>query len=75
MKVRGKEFSEPLRIDLLIINKDPDEVIKNEIGTRFLWHNIVKYKSPDDKVNIDTFYKVLSYACLYKSTTSRAANA
>ena len=61
--------SEPLRIDLLIIKKEPDEVIENEIGTFFLGHNIVEYKSPDDKVNIDTFYKVLSYACLYKSDT------
>ena len=63
--------SEPLRIDLLIIKKEPDEVIENEIGTFFLGHNIVEYKSPDDKVNIDTFYKVLSYACLYKSDTGR----
>lgn len=61
--------NEPLRIDLLIIKKDPKEVIKNEIGAFFLGHNIVEYKSPDDKVNIDTFYKVLSYACLYKSDT------
>lgn len=61
--------SEPLRIDLLIIKKDSNEVIKNEIGAFFLGHNIVEYKSPDDKVNIDTFYKVLSYACLYKSDT------
>ncbi|MDE7274465.1 MAG: hypothetical protein K2N95_15670 [Lachnospiraceae bacterium] len=30
--------SEPLRIDLLIIKKDPDEVIENEIGTIFLGH-------------------------------------
>lgn len=61
--------SEPLRIDLLIIKKDSNEVIKNEIGTFFLGHNIVEYKSPDDQVNIDTFYKVLSYACFYKSDT------
>ena len=61
--------SESLRIDLLIIKKDSNEVIRNEIGTFFLGHNIVEYKSPDDKVNIDTFYKVLSYACLYKSDT------
>lgn len=61
--------SEPLRIDLLIIKKDANEVIENEIGAIFLGHNIVEYKSPDDKVNIDTFYKVLSYACLYKSDT------
>ena len=61
--------SEPLRMGLLVIKKEPDEVVKNEIGTIFLGHNIIEYKSPDDKVNIDTFYKVLSYACLYKSDT------
>lgn len=60
---------EPLRIDLLIIKKKPEEVIKNEIGSFFLGHNIVEYKSPDDSINIDTFYKVLSYACLYKADT------
>ncbi|MDE5696186.1 MAG: DUF1090 domain-containing protein [Lachnospiraceae bacterium] len=54
---------------MLIIKKDPNEVIRNEIGAFFLGYNIVEYKSPDDKVNIDTFYKVLSYACLYKSDT------
>ena len=63
---------EPLRIDLLIIRKKPGEVIKNEIGTFFLGHNIIEYKSPDDSMNIDTFYKVLSYACLYKAETGAA---
>lgn len=61
--------SEPLRIDLLVIKKKPDEVIKNEIGAFFLGYNIMEYKSPDDSLNIDTFYKVLSYACLYKADT------
>lgn len=61
--------SEPLRIDLLVIKKKPDETIKNEIGAFFLGNNIMEYKSPDDGLNIDTFYKVLSYACLYKSDT------
>ena len=64
---KGKNL--PLRIDLLIIRKKPGEVIKNEIGTFFLGHNIIEYKSPDDSMNIDTFYKVLSYACLYKADT------
>jgi len=59
----------PLRIDLLIIKKKPDETIKNEIGDFFKGNNIMEYKSPDDEVNIDTFYKVLSYACLYKAET------
>ncbi len=46
---------EALRIDLLIIKKKPETVIKNEIGTFFLGHNIIEYKSPDDNMNIDTF--------------------
>ncbi|MDE6363701.1 MAG: hypothetical protein K2L86_05470, partial [Lachnospiraceae bacterium] len=54
---------------MLVIKKRPEEVIKNEIGSFFLGHNIVEYKSPDDSMNIDTFYKVLSYACLYKADT------
>ena len=60
---------EPLKIDLLVIKKKQDEVIKNEIGKIFLGYNIMEYKSPDDSMNIDTFYKVLSYACLYKADT------
>ena len=59
----------PLRIDLLVIKKSPDETIKNEIGDFFKGNNIMEFKSPDDEVNIDTFYKVLSYACMYKSET------
>lgn len=67
-----KEYSlskEPLRIDLLIIKKNPYEKIKNELGAFFRGYNIVEFKSPDDKLNIDTFYKVIAYACLYKSET------
>ena len=67
-----KEYSlskEPLRIDLLIIKKNPYEKIKNELGALFRGYNIIEFKSPDDKLNIDTFYKVIAYACLYKSET------
>ena len=27
----------------------------------------MEYKSPEDHLDIDAFYKVLAYACLYKS--------
>lgn len=59
----------PLQIDLLVIKKEPDRKLKNEIGDFFLGHNIIEYKSPGDKMNLDTFYKVLGYACLYKYET------
>lgn len=59
----------PLKIDFLVIKKKADVHIKNEIGSFFLRNNIFEYKSPNDDVNTETFYKALSYACLYKSET------
>lgn len=57
----------PLEIDLLVIKKEPHAKIHNEIGRLFRGHNIIEYKSPGDTLNINTFYKVTGYACLYKS--------
>ncbi|MCM1441844.1 MAG: hypothetical protein NC131_21925 [Roseburia sp.] len=57
----------PLEIDLLVIKKEKDASIDNEIGAIFRGHNIVEYKSPKDHLNIDTFYKTQAYACLYKA--------
>lgn len=59
--------TKPLEIDLLVIKKDGDVRISNEIGQIFLGHNILEYKSPEDRLNIDTFYKTIAYACLYKA--------
>ena len=58
---------ETLKMDALIIKKDPDVIIQNEIGKLFKSHNIVEYKGVGDALNIDVIYKVLAYACLYKS--------
>lgn len=60
----------PLQIDLLVIKKDKPVEITNEIGRIFKKYNIMEYKSPDDSLNIDTLYKVISYAALYKSEGS-----
>lgn len=57
----------PLKIDFLVIRKKSDIIIKNDIGDFFLGNNIFEYKSPGDDVNAGTFYKALSYACLYKA--------
>ena len=62
----------PLKIDLLIIKKRRDIVIKNDIADFFLGNNILEYKSPGDDVNAGTFYKALSYACLYKAEAGPA---
>ena len=56
----------PLQMDLLIIEKRKGVQIQNEIGKIFRGHNIIEYKSPDDGMTIDNFFKTLGYAFLYK---------
>ena len=65
-----KEYNlntKPLEIDLLVIKKEADVKIANEIGSLFRGHNIMEYKSPEDSLDIDAFYKAGAYASLYKS--------
>lgn len=62
--------SKPIQADLLIIKKPNDVQIKNEIGKLFRGHNLVEYKSPVDSLNLDTFIKVIGYACIYKANES-----
>ena len=65
-----KEYNlntKPLEIDLLVVKKNAKIRIDNEIGRIFRGHNIMEYKSPDDSLNIDTFYKLSAYAGLYKA--------
>jgi hypothetical protein len=57
--------TEPLRIDVVIIKKSRDIVIKKNIAAIFRKENIVEYKSPDDYISARDFYLVYSYACLY----------
>ena len=59
--------TKPLEIDLLVIKKQPDVSLANEIGSFFRGHNIIEYKSPGDHLDIDAFYKSIAYAALYKS--------
>lgn len=68
--VYEKEYNlnrKPLEIDLLVIKKNRDAEIVNEIGKLFRGHNILEYKSPGGHLNIDTFYKAGAYASLYKA--------
>ena len=65
-----KEYNlntKPLAIDVLIRKKEGVRIEDNEIGRIFRRYNIVEYKSPDDHMDIDTYYKVNGYACLFKS--------
>ena len=60
--------TKPLQIDLLIIKKVKNAKIINEIGQFFKQHNVCEYKSPDDDLDIDVFFKVIAYALFYKSS-------
>ena len=65
-----KEYNlntKPLEINLLVIKKEADVELVNEIGKLFRGYNIMEYKSPSDELNIDTFYKAGAYASLYKA--------
>lgn len=65
-----KEYNlntKPLEIDLLVIKKEADVELVNEIGKLFQGYNIMEYKSLSDELNIDTFYKAGAYASLYKA--------
>jgi hypothetical protein len=57
---------EPIRMDLLIIKKLGNVEIENEIGRIFKKYNVLEYKSPDDGMSIDDYFKTIGYACLYK---------
>ncbi|MGN0355962.1 MAG: hypothetical protein ACI4EI_12945 [Muricoprocola sp.] len=57
----------PLQIDLLIVEKRGDIPIINEVGHIFKRYNVIEYKSPDDGMTIDDFFKTVAYAYLYKS--------
>lgn len=74
----------PLQIDTLVVrgkitqadtavsSESAEEQEKNvgkNLGRLFRKYNIIEYKSPDDYLSINDFYKVMGYACLYQSET------
>ena len=61
--------SKPMGIDVLIIMKNSEEPIYKNIGRIFRKNNIFEYKSPDDYLSVDDFYKVYGYCCFYKADT------
>lgn len=61
--------TKPKEIDVLIIKKNEEDTIETNIGRIFRKHNIVEYKSPEDYLSVDDYYKVYGYACFYKADT------
>ncbi len=62
--------TKPKEIDVLVIKKNPAVLIRKNIGRIFRTYNIIEYKSPEDYLSIDSFYKVYGYACFYKADTT-----
>ena len=60
----------PMQIDVLVKNEKHVKIQKN-IGRIFRQYNIIEYKSPEDNLDIDDFYKVYAYACIYKADTEK----
>ncbi|MBQ9347675.1 MAG: hypothetical protein IJT94_10115, partial [Oscillibacter sp.] len=58
---------EPIIADMLIIKKAPNVRIDNPIARCYRTHNLLEYKSPEDTLSVDGFFKGLAYVYLYKS--------
>jgi hypothetical protein len=60
-------ISEPLKIDVVIIKKRRNMVIKKNIAGIFRHHNIIEYKSPNVSVAIKDYSKTQGCSWLYSS--------
>ena len=56
---------EPVRMDMLILKRD-ETPLTDPIGSFFRIHNVLEYKSPEDHLSINDFYKTQGYALIYK---------
>ncbi|MBR2214952.1 MAG: hypothetical protein IJ849_04220 [Selenomonadaceae bacterium] len=61
--------TKPREIDVRIIDNLSPEAgrMDNDIAYMFERHNLVELKNPNEPLNIDTFWKGISYAAQYKS--------
>lgn len=60
--------TKPLLIDVVVIKKPSRSMLENSLGRLFKGYNIIEYKSPQDSMDVDTYFKTYAYACLYKAT-------
>ena len=61
----------PLQLDTLVISMKSGCSIRKTIGRIFRKYNVVEYKNPWDYIDVNDFYKVTGYACLYQSNTEK----
>ena len=57
---------DPVRLDFLIIKKSADVSLTDPIGQFFKSVNLFEYKSPEDGLSIDDFYKAQGYGLMRK---------
>lgn len=61
----------PMQLDILIVKKEGSRKVKKTFGHIFRQHNVIEYKSPEDYLSINDFYKVYGYTCFYQSDTEK----
>lgn len=57
---------DPIRLDFLILKKEASVILTDPIGAFFKAVNLFEYKSPEDGLSIDNFYKAQGYGLIYK---------
>ena len=62
--------TKPKSVDVLVTKKNSSYQVKKKIGKFFRKYNLIEYKSPQDNLNIDDYYKVCSYAGFFKASSS-----
>ena len=62
--------AEPLRIDIIVIKKRPEAVVKRQIAEIFRQENIFEYKNPKDSLSVNEFHKAFARANIYKALSN-----
>ena len=57
---------DPVRLDFLIIKEDAAVSLEGPIGQFFKRVNLFEYKSSEDGMSVDDFYKAQGYGLIYK---------
>ena len=62
---------ESLRADVLVVRKCSDIHIRKQFASIFQKYNIIEYKSPEDTLTVDDYYKTIGYGCIFRFQTGK----
>ena len=65
--------SMPNRIDLLVIRKDTDIPSVIGLGQIFKTYNVFEYKSPNQQLSVNEYFRTMAYAYLYAGNLKRSS--